>query len=161
MENRYFQKALSNFTTDFAVGGTIRALADKGLNVNEIYERLDYPVSKDTVAKLVWVHYLDNTTISLSDPKGIASKQAVTYEKTQDEYGRISYKQVKRSIELTGEYLPCDFGKQIYKDKEAFIKKLEILDARDRDYILGLPWPLETVWHKDDDRIRRIIQSSN
>ena len=160
MENKYFQKALSNFTTDFAVGGTIRTLADKGLNVNEIYEKLDYPVSKETVAKLVWAHFLDNATICLSDPSGQGSKQSVTYEKIQDEYGRISYKQIKRPVELKGEYLPCDFGKQIYKDKEAFIKKLEIFNDHDRDYILGLPWPLETVWHKDDDRIHRILETS-
>ena len=159
MENSYFQKALSNFTTDFAVGGTIRALADKGLNVNEIYDRLDYPVSRETVGKLVWAHFLDNGTICINDPSKQTSKQSVSYEKIQDEYGRISYKQIKRSIELSGVYLPCDFGKQMYKNREAFIKKLEVLDKHDRDYILGLPWPLETVWHRDDERIRRIIQT--
>jgi hypothetical protein len=28
--------------------------------------------------------------------------------------------------------------------------------VKDRDYILGLPWPLQTVWHVADERMIRI-----
>ena len=46
--------------------------------------------------------------------------------------------------------------KEIYKDKAGFEKKLEILSPKDREYILGLPWPLTTVYHVADERMIRI-----
>ena len=48
MEDKYFKKALESFTRDFAAGDAIRAFADKGYTVEEIYAKLDFPIPKKT-----------------------------------------------------------------------------------------------------------------
>ena len=152
----YFQKALSQFMIEFAAGNAVRALADKGYTVEEIYERMSFPVSPKAIGELVWAHFLDNGTICLSDPKEQPDKVRIRYEKVQDVYGKVSFQQVRKTVALEGEYVPCDFGKRLYQNREAFLQKLQTLDAKDRDYLLGLPWPLQTVWHRKTPRIERI-----
>ncbi|MBE5863020.1 MAG: hypothetical protein E7295_09250 [Lachnospiraceae bacterium] len=157
MEEGYFQKALSRFTVEFAAGNAIRALADKGCTVEEIHERLAFPVSKKAISELVWAHLLDSGTICLYDPKEQPEKIITTYEKVQNAYGKVSFRQVRRSVTLEGEYVACDFGKRLYQNREAFLRELQALDEKDREYVLGLPWPLETVWHVRNERMERII----
>ena len=155
-EGQYFHKALSKFTLEFAAGDAIRILADKGLTVEEIYERLSFPVPRKTIGELVWNHYLDVAVICLSNPSLQDEKVVTTYEKVQGAYGRISFRQIRRIEHVTGEYVPCDFGKRLYADREQFLKSLQCLSQRDRDYVLGLPWPLGIVYHKKDERMARI-----
>jgi len=154
----YFQKALSKFMIEFAAGNAIRALADKGCSVEEIHDRLSFPVPKKAIGELAWAHFLDNGTICLYDPKEQPERIVTSYEKVQNSFGKVSFQQVRKKVALAGEYVPCDFGKRLYQDREAFLEKLEALDAKDRDYVLGLPWPLETVWHLDNERMKRIRQ---
>ncbi len=42
MENGYFNEALSNFTKDFAYGGAIRHLVDKGYTVDRIVKEFNF-----------------------------------------------------------------------------------------------------------------------
>ena len=44
----------------------------------------------------------------------------------------------------------------MYQDRNAFEESLKALSDDDRDYILGLPWPLQTVWHVRNERMARI-----
>ena len=46
MENSYFHEALSNFTKDFAYGGAIRHLVDKGYTAERIIREFHYPLSE-------------------------------------------------------------------------------------------------------------------
>ena len=159
--DEWFQKALSRFTVEFAAGDAIRALADKGCTVEEIHERLSFPIAREKIGELVWAYYLDQGTICLQDPGQLEEKVVTSYEKVQDAYGKISFRQVRKSIRISGEYVPCDFGKRRYQNCESYDKWLEGLEAKDREYVNGLPWPLETVWHKKDARMARIMQSNN
>lgn len=157
MENKYFVQALSGFTHDVASGGAIRHLADLGYTVKEISEEILYPTPIERIQETVWKHYLDTGVISLNDPTEGSVTEKVSYVKEYGSYGRTSFRRVVERIERPGqEYLPCDFGKEIYKDKAGFEKKLEILSPKDREYILGLPWPLTTVYHVADERMIRI-----
>ena len=158
MEEGYFQKALSRFTVEFAAGNAIRALADKGFSVEEIHERLAFPVPKKAIGELTWAHFLDNGTICLSDPKQQPDKVRTSYEKVQNAYGKVSFRQVKKTVTLEGEYVACDFGKRLYQKREQFLKELQVLNAKDREYVLELPWPLETVWHVKNERMKRILK---
>ena len=177
MSNEYFKQALSDFTLDFASGGAIRVMADKGYTVRQIKERLDFPLSLEKVKEIVWKHYVDSGVILLKEPgnfsnrnnadgktaeKTVSGKKRVTYEKVQDRYGRISFKQVVADEEAADaspkEYIACDFGKKIYQDRRAFEKSLEVLNEEDREYILDLPWPLTTVWHVKNERMERIFR---
>ena len=166
MSNDYFKKALSDFTLDFASGGAIRAMADKGYSVKEIHERLDFPVSTQRIGEVVWQHYLDTKVILRNAPGTEQSGPSVHYEKVQDAYGRSSFRQVKdeADAEKNGgdrEYVPCDFGKKQYQNPKEFGQSLAGLSDNDREYILGLPWPLQTVWHVKDERMNRIMKTMN
>jgi len=162
MSEKYFEKALADFTLDFAAGGAIRVMADKGYTVRQIKEKLDFPMPIDKVRELVWKHYLDTGVILSEEPKKkTAAGKRVKYEKVQDNYGRTSFKQVVTEENISQnntlcEYVSCDFGKQIYQNRKAFEENLNLLADDDRDYILGLPWPLQTVWHIRNERMERI-----
>lgn len=156
MSEEYFKKALRDFTVDFASGGAIRAMADKGYTVEEIHDKLDFPTSRDRIREIVWKHYIYTGVIALEEPVKGQVKNKVTYEKVTDDYGRTSYRQVVTSETIDKEYVACDFGKMMYKDKEGLEKKLENLSQKDREYLTGLPWPLKKVWHVKDERIQRI-----
>lgn len=56
MENSYFNEALSNFAKDFAYGGAIRHLVDKGYTVERIIREFHYPISRESVEKIVEDH---------------------------------------------------------------------------------------------------------
>ena len=112
MEEQFFQKALSKFAIEFAAGNAIRALADKGLTAEEIYGKLSYPVPRKTIGEMIWAHYLDIGVICLEDPGMTGEKVVTSYERVQDAYGKISFKQLKKTIPVTGEYVRCDFGKR-------------------------------------------------
>lgn len=157
--NTAFNKALSNFVHDFASGGAIRHLADSGLTVTEITARLSFPTPKSRVAQAVWDYYLETGKICLEQPVRADVIRKVTYVKEQNAYGKVSMRQVVEEVPVEHrEYLACDFGRQIYRDREGFQRKLSVLTDREREYILGLPWPLQTVYHEADERMRGIMR---
>ena len=59
MSQSAFERALSDFVHDFASGDAIDHLADQGMTVTEIKERLSFPTKKERVADRVWKHYLE------------------------------------------------------------------------------------------------------
>ncbi len=160
--NQIFAKALGNFINDFACGDDIRHLADRGFTVAEIAKEIDYPMTEEKIAEIVWQHYVDMGKICLGKPEETDYIVKVTYEKVQGKYGRMSMKKVVTRIPVEKkEYVECDFGKRMYKDKTRFLADLEVLDGKDREYILGLSWPLKTVYHEADERMRRIRRLLN
>lgn len=52
----YFEEALSNFTRDFAYGGAIRHLVDRGYTVDQIIKEFQYPISRESIEKIVNQH---------------------------------------------------------------------------------------------------------
>lgn len=56
MENQYFNQALQNFVQDFAYGGAIRHLVDLGYDTDRIVKEYHYPLSRDTIDKIVQRH---------------------------------------------------------------------------------------------------------
>lgn len=157
-KNKYFNQALSNLVHDMASGGAIRHLADSGYTVKQIAEKLSYPTSLEQIGKTVWAYFLETGVIFLEKPPEEPVIEKITYEKEYGKYGRTYFRQKKEQVENPyRNYLPCDFGKRRYQDEEAFQQYLEPLWETDRDYILGLPWPLKTVYHAADERMVRIF----
>ena len=156
-----FNQALSNFTFDVASGGAIRHLASLGYTVKEISAALDYPTPIGRVKDTVWKYYLENGIVCIENPETIAIREKVRYVRDYDSNGRASYRRVVEHIEndVNKKYLFCDFGKQLYKDKDGFLKKISVLNPKDQDYILGLPWPLAGAYHIADERMLRIMAS--
>lgn len=158
--SKYFSKALNNFISDVASGDAIRHLADKGFTVPEIVSHLSFPTPEEKVRSVVWKHYIETGVIRLTEPDNEPLTK-ITYVKEYNQYGKSSFRKVTETIDNDEklQYVACDFGKAIYKDKEAFINSLDDLDKRDIEYVLSLPWPLETVWHVLDDRMQRIMET--
>lgn len=153
-----FNKALGNFITEFACADAIRHMADMGMTVQKITERLDYPIPENKVAEIVWNHYI-NTGVVCSN-----KLEKVSYVKETGKYGRTSLRRIVEHIDTSEhEYIECDFGKRIYQDRDRFVFELKENGAtkEDIDHVLSLPWPLKTVYHIDNDRIRRCIGKGN
>ena len=51
-----FEDSLQNFTRDFAYGGAIRHLADHGYTAEQILKEYKYPLSLETVQKIMEDH---------------------------------------------------------------------------------------------------------
>ena len=51
-----FEESLQNFTRDFAYGGAIRHLADHGYSAQQILKEYKYPLSLETVQKIIDEH---------------------------------------------------------------------------------------------------------
>lgn len=54
-------------------------------------------------------------------------------------------------------YISCDFGLRIRREPQRVHQELEVLEKPDQDYILGLPWERQMVYHRLDPRMCRIV----
>lgn len=150
-----FNNALGNFINDAAAGGAVRHLADLGYSISEISAELNYPVSKEKIARYMWEHFLNTGRISLEEPKETYEK--TSFIKEQDAFGKVSFRRVVEKVDNSArKYVICDYGREIYKNSPEFIQWLNGLEERDREYIKLMPWPLTPVYHELDDRMKRI-----
>ena len=53
MANSFFNEALGNVVTDFNYGGAIRHLVDHGYDTDKIIREFHYPLSRETIDKIV------------------------------------------------------------------------------------------------------------
>lgn len=88
-ENKYFQQALHNFTSDVAYGAAVRHLYDLGMSPEEIQSNLDYPTSIEKINKVIASYIKEK-----EDAKSTGSAYEIRLE--YDEYGRRSYRRVKK-----------------------------------------------------------------
>lgn len=160
MAETHFDRALQNFMHDVANGGAIRHLADLGYTAEEIVSWLDFAMSVEAVGAEMWAHFLSNDTIRLSRDEKVPTYRVV---KEQGKYGKTTFRRVATDDNgaTAKPYLPCDFGIRLRADREAFCHELAVLTERDRDYILGLPWENVVVWHRPDERMKRIFRQLN
>lgn len=56
IDHGYFEEALSNFTKDFAYGGAVRHLADHGYTADMIIREFNYPISRESIEKIIDRH---------------------------------------------------------------------------------------------------------
>lgn len=154
-----FSNSLKNFISDFASGNAIRRFADKGYSVKEISSLISYPLPQSQIASIVWKHYIDTGVILLHEPTGGEVNEKISYVKEYDKYGRFSLRRVVERSNISEEYVKCDFGKRKYQNPKEYELWLDTLSPKDRDYIEGLPWPIENVYHVMDDRMSRVMKA--
>lgn len=160
MERTHFQRALSDFVYDMASGGAICHLTDLGYTVKQIRESLDYPTPYERIQKTVWKHLLDTGVVTPLE-QGEA-REKVEYVREYDCYGKPSFRRVTvpvSSPEPSQPRLLCRFGPVKYKDPERYREVLEALSPRQAEYIDGLPWGVESVWHLADKRMLEIYHT--
>lgn len=153
---KYFQEALGDFVHDAASGGAIRHLLDLGYTTEGIMKRLDFPTPRARVEKTVY-RYLTEKGILL-EQLPVASEQLQTVSS-----GKMSemelYSYLRKRISLDGEensYVACPFG-MIRRDREARLQKMfACLTARERDYLMGIPWQPGIAYHRLNSRMLEI-----
>ena len=181
-ENDYFKLALSNFVFDMASGGAIQHLTNQGYTVKQMIEKLDFPAPYEKVQEAVWKQLLNNGSLLLEEPGSGAGQKRAEYVVEKDNFGRRSFRKVvikadktkqihwkevifsrkingkladylSKKIKENGEnasYISCNFGMKTNRLPD-------VLDEQQKDYILGLPWPKQIVYHKLDIRLREIV----
>lgn len=53
-------------------------------------------------------------------------------------------------------YISCDFGLRSRREPEKFQKDLQVLEERQRQYVLGIPWERRLVYHRLNRQMREI-----
>lgn len=153
---RYFEEALSDFTHDVASGRAIRHLVDLGYTTVQIMERLDYPTPRGRVEQTVY-RYMKETGIIITELPRTQEERKLIVLKEQTMAGLSRYLRTK--AEQNGEensFMSCPFG-MIYKEREVRMRRLLApLTTRERDYILGIPWEMQVVYHKLTSRMIEI-----
>lgn len=183
-ENDYFKQALSNFVFDMASGGAIQHLTNQGYTVKQIIEKLDFPAPYEKVQEAVWKQLLNNGCLLLEEPGSGVGQERAEYVMEKDSFGRRSFRKVvikadkvkqihwkevifsrqingkladylSKKIIANGEeasYVSCNFGMKTNRLPD-------VLDEQQKDYISGLPWPKQKVYHKLDIRMREIVMT--
>lgn len=153
---KYFEEALSNFVHDVASGGAIRHLVDSGYSVDQIMERLDYPTPRERVEKTVYKYMTES---------GILLSQLPIEEEMMEKHFLRNPKraEIRRmlvdGIEKNGEensYMFCPFGMLMNEDMDAFQAMLSDLTTREQNYILGVPWRENVMYHRLNSRMLEI-----
>ncbi|MDO4323310.1 MAG: hypothetical protein Q4C61_12355 [Lachnospiraceae bacterium] len=153
---RYFEEALSDFTHDVASGRAIRHLVDLGYTTPQIMQRLDYPTPRGRVEQTVY-RYMKEQGILLSELPETQEKRKlfVVKKRTPEALTRC----LRKRIDINGEensYISCPFG-TIYRDRETRMQKLLApLTAREQEYILGIPWEMQVMYHRLTNRMVEI-----
>ncbi|MCR5398276.1 MAG: hypothetical protein K6E68_01935 [Lachnospiraceae bacterium] len=88
-DESYFDRALRDFTFDVACGAAIRHLDELGYGPEEIVKKLDFPVSEQRIRE-----YLAKRAADRTDADADGSEYEIILE--YDEYGRSSYRRVKK-----------------------------------------------------------------
>lgn len=157
--NRVFGQALSDFTFDVACGGAIRHLAGLGYTAKEIYERLSFPVSYERVRQAYTKYLLDEGILLRHKPDPCGERQTYTYVQEEGKYGKKSFRRVEKEPKPEEpekrEYVACDFVGILAQDKHAVRK----LSAKQREYIEGICWEKQTMYHLKNERISSIIKA--
>lgn len=160
MEQTYFQRALSDFVFDMASGGAICHLTDLGYTVKQIQEKLSFPTPYERIQKAVWKHLLDTGVIAMEEQAQAGEK--VEYVREYDRYGKASFRRVTVPVsdpESPQPRLLCRFGLLKYREPERYREVLGALKPEQAEYIDGLPWGLESVWHRADQRMLEIYHT--
>lgn len=152
----YFEAALSDFVFDVAAGGAIRHLVDRGHSVEQIMKELDYPVPRAKVEKAVYRH-LTESGILIDQLPSEDGKMRIHLLQEKD--SRKLYEAMTRYIEEYGienSYMECPFGKWMKNDENKLLQVLSCLTSREQEYILGIRWDRNVMYHRLNDRMREI-----
>ena len=151
-----FQEALSNFTYDAASGRAIRHLAGAGYSVKQIMERLDYPTPQRKVEQTVYQYMKEKHILLETLPMPKETFPVISLPNLSA--ARLS-SYLQEYIQKDGEdfsYVSCPFGGMKHKQEEKLEQLLSCLTSREKDYILGIPWDKEMMYHQLNRRMREI-----
>lgn len=152
----YFEAALSDFVFDVAAGGAIRHLVDRGHSVEQIMSELSYPVPRGKVEKAVY-RYLSESGILLNRLPDESGEMHIhrMYEKKKENIPQTLVLWIEKYGEVNS-YMECPFGKWIQNDEKRLRQTINCLTSREQEYILGIRWEQNVMYHRLNGRMREI-----
>lgn len=155
-ENRYFEQALSDFMFDAASGGAIRHLVDHGHSVDQIMKELDFPTPRERVEKTVYQYMIE--TGMLLDRLPVCGEELFCKTLKKLSFNELN-KQLAGHVQTNGEknsYMQCPFGYLIKNDSEKLKKEISCLTSREQEYITGIRWERNVMYHSLNSRMLEI-----
>ena len=152
----YFEAALSDFMYDMASGGAIRHLAESGYTIDQIIKELDFPTPRERVEQTVYKYMTDSGILLFELPVEETGFKACSL-RTKSR-GKLREQLLER-IGKNGEkasYMSCPFGQMMRNDAEELEKQLAVLTSREREYILGIHWERDVMYHRLNSRMFEI-----
>lgn len=150
---RYFESALSDFVYDVASGAEIRHLVDSGYSVEQIREKLDYSVSGKRLEQTVYNYMTESGILLTSLPVKEEEMKKVYLENI---VRRGFYETIREYLLRNGEhdsYIQCPFCDWVSNGKTGL---LSCLTRREQQYILGITWTSEVMYHRLNERMFEI-----
>ncbi len=155
-QSGYFEEALSDFVHDVASGGAIRHLVESGYSVEQIIEKLDFPTSRERVEKTVY-RYMTESGMLLSELP--VHEEAMKKHFLKKQKRGLIRQTLAECLAINGQetsYMRCPFGGIMKKDRSMLSKMLSDLTTREREYILGVPWKEDVMYHRLNSRMFEI-----
>lgn len=153
---RYFEDALSNFVHDMASGGAIRHLVDMGYSVDRIMEQLDYPTPRRRVEKTVYQYMMESGILLDALPV----EETVMKVSHLNNVSRPVISQRLRELiqknDKDSSYMQCPFGRWLQENQTEYLDQLSCLTGREKEYISGVPWHGDIMYHRLNDRMLEI-----
>lgn len=157
-KNGYFEAALSDFVFDVAAGGAIRHLVDRGHSVDQITKELDYPVPRAKVEKAVF-RYMSESEILTAMLPNMNTDKIISINFLKGSDIRMFCERLDENIKKYGvqnSYMECPFGNWIKNDESRLQQVMSCLNSREKEYILGIKWEQNVMYHRLNERMREI-----
>lgn len=155
-KQKYFEEALSDFVHDVASGRAIRHLVNSGYTTDQIMQRLDFPTPRERVEQTVYRCMTESGTLLEALPVPEESMEMILLKDAKPaQFASILSEYLSKDGEENS-YVSCPFG-MIRRDREARLARITAcLTAREREYLLGIPWKMQIMYHRLNSRMWEI-----
>lgn len=140
--NDMFNKALSSFVKDFACKNEIIAKLNKKKPISQIKNELLFPISEESIAKIIWEHLIEKNIILLFEP-GDAKNEQYDIVRKFDSMGKAYYEQVKLTSSNINDYSLLNI--QDIKNNKSLLSNL---DDFKKELLLKLPYKQNILYVK-------------
>ena len=124
--------------------------------MEQIIKELDYPTPRGRIEQTVYRYMTES---------GILLARLPVKEETMQRYN-LKHPSVKELSNIlqekiqengqTHSYVSCPFGAYMQGDKGLLQKKISCLTGREQEYILGIRWEQDIMYHQLNDRMLEI-----
>lgn len=155
-EPRYFEDALSDFIHEMTSAGAIRHLVDAGYSVEQIMNELDYPTPRKRVEQTVYRYMMESGILLVRLPvREEAMRRYSLNHPSIKELSKILQEKMGRNG-LENSYVSCPFGAYMQRNTELLRKHLSCLTNREQEYIWGIRWNQDIMYHRLNDPMLEI-----
>lgn len=155
-KQKYFDEALSDFVHDVASGRAIRHLVSSGYTTDQIMRQLDFPTPRERVEQTVYRCMTESGTLLEALPIPDESMETIVLKDAKPARLAALLSEYLSADGEENSYVSCPFG-MIRRDREARLARMTAcLTVREREYLLGIPWKMQIMYHRLNSRMREI-----